>query len=209
MHTTPIFTADDLDRVDISSRDIDRALDRPDSFMYHGSNKEMFETWSWGPCVLHRDSGLLDQSNYHALVRELELAEKNGIIEKDSYSISRASNWAVGWSEHLSFRAVDSERNPTRVFRWIQCWNDLLSEYPVVDESDYSEREYNATLANIEYAVNYAWLKSLPNDWASKVFDWLWENDQDQVTNSDDNGGYPSKDAVEEAIRALNLLGDE
>lgn len=205
----PIFEVDDLDRVDISSREIQQSLERPDSFMYHGRNDKMFETWSWGPCILHRDSGLIEESNYHVLVKELELAEQQGIIEKDSYSISRASNWAVGWSEHLSFQAVDAEGNPTRMFRWLRCWGDMLSNYPVADESDHSEREYEATLRNISYMVNPSWIEHLPDDWTSKVFGWLWENDQEQVANSEDRGGYPSKAAVEKAIVALNLLGDD
>jgi hypothetical protein len=45
-----------------------------------------------------------------------------------------------------------------------------------------------------------------PEDWSSKVFGWFWDNDQSQVENHDDQGGYPSDEGMRKALRALNLL---
>jgi hypothetical protein len=75
-----------------------------------------------------------------------------------------------------------------------------------LDESDYSERELEATLENIEDA---AWrLKNefdLPEGWVWQVYDWLSENRSGEVDNTDDQGGYPSEAAMREAFDALNF----
>ena len=74
----------------------------------------------------------------------------------------------------------------------------------MLDESDYSEREYEATLENIADA---AWrLKheyDLPDGWESAVFSWCWEHNQRAVENRDDQGGWPSENDLKEAFEAL------
>lgn len=82
---------------------------------------------------------------------------------------------------------------------------ERLADYPILDETDYSNREYEATLANIADA---AWrLKhdyNLPDDWASEVCSWFWDHNQRAVENrSEDQGGYPSEGDLEEAFDAL------
>jgi len=102
MNITPLsFDARDLERADY---DIEKVLGRPSNYM-HGDDKRTFVTWSIGPVVLTRDSEIIDQANYKVLVASLTAAEENGDIEKESYSLNRASHWAVGWVEHLSFLA--------------------------------------------------------------------------------------------------------
>jgi len=102
MNITPItFDKRDLERADY---DIEKVLGRPSNYM-HGDDKRTFVTWSIGPVVLTRDSEIIDQANYKVLVASLAAAEENGDIEKESYSLNRASHWAVGWVEHLSFLA--------------------------------------------------------------------------------------------------------
>jgi hypothetical protein len=82
---------------------------------------------------------------------------------------------------------------------------EQMDNYPVLDESDYSEREYEATLENIADAARS--LKhdyDLPDGWESAVFSWFWEHNQSAVENRDDQGGYPSEDDLEEAFAALS-----
>jgi len=102
MNITPItFDKRDLERADY---DIEKVLGRPSNYM-HGDDKRTFVTWSIGPVVLTRDSEIIDQANYKVLVASLKAAEEAGDIEAESYSLNRASHWAVGWVEHLSFMA--------------------------------------------------------------------------------------------------------
>jgi hypothetical protein len=81
-----------------------------------------------------------------------------------------------------------------------------VQNYPVLEEEDYSNREYEATLENIGDA---AWrLKGdydLPDGWESQVFSWLWDHEQRELENRDDQGGYPGEDALRRAFDALGF----
>jgi hypothetical protein len=98
-------------------------------------------------------------------------------------------------------------RVETRAYRTLCEIIDQLSEYPVLDETDYSEREYQATLENIEdsfYQVNDKVDRDrLPKDWVSSAFSWLWDKDQSAVENRGDQGGYPRGDQLLECISSL------
>jgi hypothetical protein len=81
-----------------------------------------------------------------------------------------------------------------------------MNDFPLLDEEDYSERELEATLENIEDA---AWrLKNefeLPEGWVWQVYDWLSENRSGEVENVDDQGGYPSEESLREAFDELGF----
>lgn len=198
-------TAADLARVEITEKDIAAALGRPDSFAYFGDNPEMFETWAIGPTLRTRDSTLLEESNADALLEALAEAEKAGTIEPDSYEVLSSSHWGCGWVEQVSFRAVGPEGKPTNVFRFLKAWSDSLSNYPVADDEDYSRREYEATLENIESEGRGVLDDNPPEDWAEQVHRWLWENDQEALENSDDRGGYPTEDQIRAAAKDLGF----
>ena len=54
---------------------------------------------------------------------------------------------------------------------------EQLDDYPILDEEDYSNREYEATLENISDA---AWRVKheydLPDGWECDVYSWLSDN---------------------------------
>ena len=85
-----------------------------------------------------------------------------------------------------------------------------MDDYPILDESDYSNREYEATLSNLTDAV---WrLKNefdLPEGWECEVYSWLSDHDSSQVENRDDQGGYPSEEALKAAFEALGFKAQE
>jgi len=85
-----------------------------------------------------------------------------------------------------------------------------MDQYPILDESDYSERELEATLENIADA---AWrLKNefdLPEGWTWQVYDWLSDHRSGEIENVDDQGGYPSEEALREAFAALDFAATE
>jgi hypothetical protein len=76
----------------------------------------------------------------------------------------------------------------------------------VLDESDYSERELEATVENIG---NAAWrLKGeydLTDDWQYEVHSWLSENEPSEIENVDDQGGYPSEEALRRAFDSMGF----
>jgi len=80
------------------------------------------------------------------------------------------------------------------------------ANYPSLDESDYSNREFEATIENLK---NAAWRLTddfeLPDDWQYQAYDWLSENKSGEVENRDDQGGYPSEEALEAAFHALGF----
>ncbi len=154
----------------------------------------------------HRDSGLLDQSNAAAIEKALapfaEADDPDVVFESHSH-------WAVGHVDGFSIR-VFRNGEITEAFEKYHELAERMDDYPILDESDYSDREAEATLQNIEDA---AWRVKkdfdLPNDWVGRVYDWLSHHRSGDIENRDDQGGYPSEDALREAFTALNFAAVE
>lgn len=148
----------------------------------------------------HRDSGLLDQSNAAAIAKALE-----PFTDGDDPDVTAESHnhWAVGHIDGFAIR-VFREGQITDAFRTYHELAERMSDYPVLDESDYSEREYEATVENIaDAARSLRHDYDLPDGWESAVFSWFWDHNQRAVENRDDQGGYPSESDLEEAFGAL------
>ena len=114
-------------------------------------------------------------------------------------------HWAVGHVDGFSVRVFKN----SQITKAFEIYHDLaqqLADYPILDESDYSDREFEATLENINDA---AWrLKhdfDLPEDWESQVYSWLSDHRCGEIENTDDQGGYPSESALIEAFEALGF----
>ena len=155
----------------------------------------------WAVIFTHnRDSGLLDQSNAAFIAKEME-----PFTEGDDPDVvfESHSHWAVGHVDGFSIRVFKRGR----ITKAFQIYHDLaerMADYPILDESDYSERELNATFENVGEA---AWkLKqefTLPDDWQSEVYDWLSDHRDHALENVDDQGGWPKDDDLEAAFEAL------
>lgn len=148
----------------------------------------------------HRDSGLLDQSNAAAI----EQAMESFIDGKDPDAVAEHHHhWAVGWVDGYSIRVYRRGRI-TKAFRAYHELAHRLADYPVLDEEDYSRREYEATLENLPDA---AWRLrdeyDLPEGWESDVYSWLSDNDCSAIESHDDQGGYPDEDQLRAAFEAL------
>ncbi|HLN28587.1 MAG TPA: hypothetical protein VK395_12665 [Gemmataceae bacterium] len=178
---------------------------RFDSFCWHRAC-DLDDADDW--CIVythHRDSGLLDQSNGAAIAEALETFISADTDNPDVIA-EHHHHWAVGWIDGYAIR-VYRDDHITEAF---QCWHELAekkADYPVLDEEEYSRREYEATLENITDA---AWrLKheyDLPDGWEGEVFSWFWDHSQRAVENTDDQGGYPEQHELEEAFQALGYL---
>lgn len=90
----------------------------------------------------HRDSGLLDQSNADAIEEAMQpfTEGRNPDVVAEHHH-----HWAVGWIDGLSIR-VYRRGKITKAFGAYHELAQRLTDYPVLDEEDYSRREYEATL---------------------------------------------------------------
>jgi hypothetical protein len=162
---------------------------------------------NWAIVYTHnRDSGLLAQSNADAIAKVLEpFTDTN---DPDVVFESHA-HWACGHVDGASIR-VYRNGEITDAFRAYHELSEQLADYSILNEEDYSNREYEATLENIADA---AWrLKHefvLPEGWESEVYSWLSENRSGSVENRDDQGGYPQEDDLNAAFDALGYVQAE
>ena len=169
--------------------------------------KDITDADQWAVLYTHnRDSGLLDQSNAAFIAKALK-----PFTEGDDPDVVMESHhhWAVGHIDGFSIR-VFKDGEITEAFAKYHELAEAMDQYPILDESDYSERELEATLENIKGA---AWrLKNdfdLPNGWEYEVYSWLSEHRSGEVENRDDQGGYPSEEALREAFASLHYAAAE
>jgi hypothetical protein len=176
-----------------------------DCFCWYGQPPEPDE---W--CIVYtsnRDSRLRAQSNADAIAKEMEpFLGKTAIAETHSH-------WACGSVYGYSIR-VYGKRGITKAFRKWCDLQDAMNNYVVLDEEDYSRREHEATLENIEEVAGQIDRKSwcgieFPEGYSKTLFDWFWENDQSAIENTDDSGGYPSEESMTKALIALGWYKPE
>lgn len=171
-----------------------------DPFCWH-TRPDDAEQW----CLIYtsnRDSGLLDQSNAAAIEKMLEPFEDDVISQ-------RHNHWAVGYVDGYAIRVFGQDGKVTDAFAKWQEILESLENYPILDDEDHSEREYEATLQNIKEAGRQFVTDDAPEDWAYQVLTWFDENDQRAVECRDDQGGYPTDQQMKDALHDLGWLDDE
>lgn len=173
---------------------------RFDSFVWR-SAADLSDADEWAIFYTHhRESGLLDLSN-----RRVIAATLHPYTEGDDPDVTEESHshWAVGWIDGFAVR-VTRNGSITEAFKAYHRLAEKLAIYPVLDEHDYSTREYEATFENVSDAARtIADDYSLPDGWEGEVYDWLLEHDPGEIENRDDQGGYPSETAIRSAFEAL------
>lgn len=105
---------------------------RPSQFDPPGLGLDDRQSWYVAPCSQTRDSEPLEQSNFASLLVAL-----GG--ESDTVEVHRFGHWGPGWFEIVIVDPNDATACQTMV----ECACSL-ADYPVLDESDYSERESDA-----------------------------------------------------------------
>jgi hypothetical protein len=185
------------DDVELAAQDLAGNHETFDSFVWW-DRPEDSDRW----CVVyshHRDSGLLDQSNAAAIEKALEAFDGDVVAQ-------RHSHWAVGWMEGYVIRVFDQDGNVTAAFRRYCELRAKLSDYPILNETDYSQREFDATVENIREAGRRFVADDAPEGWEGEAFSWFWECNQRAVENRDDQGGYPSDEEMKECLADLGWL---
>lgn len=155
----------------------------------------------------NRDSRLLDQSNAAAIDKAMQPfldAESEHVLPEHH------NHWACGWIDGYSIRVYASNGTFTPEFVAMAALQVKMSDYPVLDEMDYSQREYDATIDNIKQVIHDVnWEHDMLPDsvdlesLASEVFTAIWHSDSNDLKSRDDQGGYPSEDSVYDALIGL------
>ncbi len=191
------------------ARWIKDALTLPDHF---GSTDERFKhsnlnrTWSLGPVIRNRDSGLTDQSNAAVLERLLESDPSLA----DTWEIFGSSHWACGWVDHMAFLVVDDDGKPTKTAAVIKGFYDDLADTddgPYADRDDYVARAHEALCENIRnlHGGTRCLRPDVPDSWVEDIIQYFEKNDRGAIEDNDDQGGCPSDDEFETAARALGF----
>ena len=191
----------DWSDVEVAAKELAGNWRKFECFGWHrGYDLEDADKWAiW--YTSHRDAGLLDQSNEQAINERLE-----PFTEGDDPDVvfESHSHWLVGHVDGASVRVFSKGGKITDAFSEFCKIKERLEVYPVLDEADYSEREYMATL---EYYASEMWRhKNLPEGWEGEVFSWFSDNGHDRYTeNRDDQGGYAPEEKIIEALRDLGM----
>lgn len=149
----------------------------------------------------NRDSDLLDQSNAEAIRERLR-------AYPDDVRDEHHGHFLCGWVDGYAIRVYDDDGKVTEAFQEWCAIQDRLEDYPILDEDDFCRREHDATMENVEEVTSRVWRWSdrdgdMPEDLPGEVYSWLWDNNQREVDPVDGGGGYPTDEAVEQAIVAL------
>ncbi len=116
-------------------------------------NWRKFSAFDWfdkpedadGWCVVYthnRDSDALERSNAHVIAQELEKEEYEHDVRVEDHN-----HWAVGWVKGYAIRVRDAQGEPTKAFtKWVE-FSLALEDYPVLDESHFSDLEYQEACA--------------------------------------------------------------
>jgi len=151
----------------------------------------------------HRDSDLLEESNAAAFAKALEPFAAGD----DPDAVFEAhSHWAVGQVHAVSVRVYRPDGTITPAFEALLALLEKREQYPVLDESDYSDRQTQATLDN--YHSELGPLQTpLPDGWERQVRDWFDAHGQERFTEDhDDRGGWAPREAIVLALQELGLL---
>jgi hypothetical protein len=194
-----------------------QALTKPSDFGWFGFD-EMFDTWGFAGINKHRDSPLVDLSNWDAAINDIK-REFGEVAYDENFHEVGLSHWLVGHADQLCVKVLNesiahgsiTDEDITDYFKYVTDIALYLSEeYPVLDEVDLSEREWTSANAYIEDMANCSWIpfgqKCVMQDgFGDMVQDWLCQNDRYIGEYSDDGTPcYDEKD-IAEAIYDLWL----
>jgi hypothetical protein len=181
-----------------------------ESFMWW-DHPEDENNWTLLP-LCNRDSGLLEQSNAAAMQEELKEWMEG---DEPDVLVHRMNHWAVGWADQFAIRVYRDGEVTAAFKRWCELHDFLESTYACLDESDYSRREYEASLENLKGIVRSATGNledrgaevEVPNDGGEgEVYSWLSDNTPNGTESRDDQGAWPDEELVEEALEGLGWV---
>ena len=179
------------------------AMEKPEDFGWWG-DEEMFVTWGWAGVDVHRDSNILDQSNFEVITKDL--------MEKypDDFKIVGLGHWAVGHVDRLTVRILKDanagfvEENITNAFEEAMVWVDWIRDNVIADETHYYELESEHKIRYINEFIDPMVAHGV-ND-AEEILSWMEEHD---VYFSPDADQYPNPNDMILAAYHLKMIDPE
>lgn len=163
-----------------------KALEMPSDFFTSDDNIGASHALT---IAVHRDSDTIERSNWEVIKEDM-----TSRFPEDVY-VHGASHWAVGWIDQLAVRVYLYVPFVGRVvspaFHAIMEWKDNLEEYPLADESAYSEMEYEEAIETLINSYHVSKEK------ATEAFSYLFD------TYSYSSADEYNDDAVAEAMAAI------
>jgi hypothetical protein len=147
-----------------------RALEYPGSFMRY--DERIFDTHGLVFAWADRGDDLLAESNYHVMLEELRgvVAHEDNTCTDEDLIEGSEGHWLVGHLSTIYVRVFEDctvhgedcedpalgHREFTVIFKEAAALLLKIEDYPILDESDYYEREYAAWQANVWEALDSA-----------------------------------------------------
>lgn len=183
-------------------------LTKPEDFGYWGSD-DTFKTWGFCGIDKHRDSGVLDRSNFEVITKDLMSKYP------EDFRIEGYGHWAVGHVDRLVCRILKNERdglieeNITDAFREAMDWQDNLKDYPIANESHFSEMEYEEIIDSIKHLPYYltSMINTDEDDWYYTVYEELAVNMNCEFCP--DAQIYPKDNEILMAVYSRELWNEE
>ena len=148
-----------------------------------------------------RDGGLIEQSNASVIENTMRRFTTG---RHPTAVFERFSDDLFGHRNALSILVYTDKGKLTKAFLTYLELHRQLENYPLLDETDYSQREYDATCENIQDGEHGCLDEyDLPEDWVEQVYSWFSDNDDRAIENTDDTGGYPSPAQLLAAVEGL------
>lgn len=122
--------------------------------------------------MMHRDSDVLERSNWRVIVPEMMRFNAPDASEDDNTEdvyVAGARHFLVGWTDTLFVRVRDEDGGYTPAFRRAWEWSEKLADYPLADEMDYSELESQ----ELEETLTQCY--DVPEDKVGDVIEYLFD----------------------------------
>jgi hypothetical protein len=174
-----------------------------DSFAWHRAyDIEDADRWMlW--YTSSRDAGLFERSNEKAINERLRPFSEG---DDPDLVFETHSHWAAGYLDGFSVRVFKPDGTITPAFEEFCQIKAELEAYPILNEQDFSDMEWQATLENYASEM-WRERKELPEGWEGEVYNFFSNNGMDEYTeNRDDRGGWAPKERIVEALQALGLM---
>lgn len=116
------------------------------------------QDWLVAPCSTNRDADLLTRANWAAMLDDFNGAE--GVTDESDaqdYEVYRFGHWGPGWFEIVLVRP------DTETARRAEAIEGALSDYPVLDDSLYSDMQCDEENECWEHYAAHDFLTELAN----------------------------------------------
>ena len=161
------------------------------------------QDWLVLPFLRHRDSGVLDNSNFEAALDALREADP----EEEDFEAASFGHWGRGWFEILLVRPGSAAAKKAETLA------RQYEDYPVLDEERLSELESEAEGESWESWGREDFRKALDkahpdygfDDSTNEELDQWYRDSEVQVEHTDEGPRF----FVERAARALDFEDDE